>query len=70
MNANDIDVNALLLLWRGRWDITKHIKLKAARDPGHAEARVLLLDASGERNYDQYDRFLVMMRVTETGETR
>lgn len=50
-----------------RWDITKHIKLKAARDPAHMQARVLLLDASGERHYDQYDRYLVMMRVTESG---
>ncbi len=50
-----------------RWDITKHIKLKAARDPAHTQARVLLLDASGERHYDQYDRYLVMMRVTESG---
>ncbi|KAI9559687.1 hypothetical protein GHT06_013692 [Daphnia sinensis] len=39
-----------------RWDITKHIKLKAARDPAHTQARVLLLDSSGERHYDQYDR--------------
>ncbi|XP_046463328.1 uncharacterized protein LOC124209404 isoform X7 [Daphnia pulex] len=50
-----------------RWDITKHIKLKAARDPAHTQARVLLLDSSGERHYDQYDRYLVMMRVTESG---
>jgi hypothetical protein len=26
-----------------------------------------LLDSSGERHYDQYDRYLVMMRVTESG---
>lgn len=52
-----------------RWDITKHIKLKAARDPAHTQARVLLLDASGERHYDQYDRYLVMMRVTESGKS-
>ena len=40
--------------------------MKAARDPQHSHARVLLLDASGERHYDQYDRYLVMMRVTES----
>ncbi|XP_046462804.1 uncharacterized protein LOC124208980 [Daphnia pulex] len=43
------------------------LELKAARDPAHTQARVLLLDSSGERHYDQYDRYLVIMRVTESG---
>ena len=56
-----------MFLFVYRWDITKHIKLKAARDPAHMQARVVLLDSSGERHYEQYDRYLVMMRVTESG---
>ncbi|XP_065569805.1 uncharacterized protein LOC136033109 isoform X2 [Artemia franciscana] len=46
-----------------RWDITKHIRLKALRDQAHVTASLILLDSSGERNYDQYDKYLTTMRV-------
>ncbi|XP_034945126.1 zinc finger protein 845-like isoform X2 [Chelonus insularis] len=44
-----------------RWDITKHIKLKAARDPAHANARVLMTDETGRRNYSKYNKYLAQM---------
>ncbi|KAK0182885.1 hypothetical protein PV327_000972 [Microctonus hyperodae] len=44
-----------------RWDITKHIKLKAARDPAHLNARVLMTDETGRRNYSKYNKYLAQM---------
>ncbi|XP_043506785.1 zinc finger protein 91-like isoform X1 [Frieseomelitta varia] len=41
-----------------RWDITKHIKLKAAKDPVHMTARVLMTDETGRRNYSKYNKYL------------
>ncbi|XP_043271549.1 zinc finger protein 91-like isoform X2 [Venturia canescens] len=41
-----------------RWDITKHIKLKTARDPAHLTARVLMTDETGRRNYSKYNKYL------------
>ncbi|XP_041970284.1 zinc finger protein 729-like isoform X2 [Aricia agestis] len=43
-----------------RWDITKHIKLKSVRDPEHAEAKVLMTDETGRRNYSKYNRFMAI----------
>ncbi|XP_023954751.2 uncharacterized protein LOC112058272 [Bicyclus anynana] len=51
-----------------RWDITKHIKLKSARDPEHAEAKVLMTDETGRRNYSKYNKFLAMPVMNENGE--
>ncbi|XP_050362248.1 zinc finger protein 91-like [Nymphalis io] len=51
-----------------RWDITKHIKLKSARDPDHAEAKVLMTDETGRRNYSKYNKFLAMPVLNENGE--
>ncbi|XP_028179445.1 zinc finger protein Xfin-like isoform X1 [Ostrinia furnacalis] len=52
-----------------RWDITKHIKLKSARDPEHNEAKVLMTDETGRRNYSKYNKFLAMSVLNENGET-
>ncbi|CAF4870293.1 unnamed protein product [Pieris macdunnoughi] len=51
-----------------RWDITKHIKLKSARDPDHAEAQVLMTDETGRRNYSKYNKFLAMPVLNDKGE--
>ncbi|KAM3962769.1 uncharacterized protein ACR2FA_003152 [Aphomia sociella] len=51
-----------------RWDITKHIKLKSARDPEHNEAKVLMTDETGRRNYSKYNKFLAMSVLNENGE--
>lgn len=51
-----------------RWDITKHIKLKSARDPEHNEAKVLMTDETGRRNYSKYNKFLAMPILNENGE--
>ncbi|XP_022820453.1 zinc finger protein Xfin-like [Spodoptera litura] len=51
-----------------RWDITKHIKLKSARDPEHNEAKVLMTDETGRRNYSKYNKFLAMPVMNENGE--
>lgn len=48
-----------------RWDITKHIRLKTIRDPGHKTAKVLMNDETGRRNYTKYNRYITLMRVTE-----
>ncbi|XP_057338406.1 zinc finger protein 729-like isoform X1 [Microplitis mediator] len=44
-----------------RWDITKHIKLKSARDAAHATARVLMTDETGRRNYSKYNKYLAQI---------
>ncbi|XP_015437334.1 PREDICTED: zinc finger protein 91-like [Dufourea novaeangliae] len=44
-----------------RWDITKHIKLKAAKDPVHLTARVLMTDETGRRNYSKYNKYLAQV---------
>lgn len=46
-----------------RWDITKHIRLKSARDPNHAHATVNMTDETGRRNYSKYNKYLTMMKV-------
>ena len=51
-----------------RWDITKHIKLKSARDPEHNDAKVLMTDETGRRNYSKYNKFLAMPVLNENGE--
>lgn len=51
-----------------RWDITKHIKLKSARDAEHNDATVLMTDETGRRNYSKYNKFLAMLTCNENGE--
>lgn len=46
-----------------RWDITKHIRLKSARDPNHTQATVNMTDETGRRNYSKYNKYLTMMKV-------
>ncbi|KAL1123931.1 hypothetical protein AAG570_001701 [Ranatra chinensis] len=46
-----------------RWDITKHIRLKSARDAAHSRAKVLLTDETGRRNYSKYNKYLTVMHV-------
>lgn len=53
-----------------RWDITKHIKLKSARDPDHATAKVLMTDETGRRNYSKYNKFLAMPVLNEKGQNQ
>lgn len=48
-----------------RWDITKHIRLKTIRDPGHKTAKVLMNDETGRRNYTKYNKYITLMKVTE-----
>ncbi|XP_064541191.1 zinc finger protein 142-like isoform X1 [Drosophila montana] len=47
-----------------RWDITKHIRLKAMRDKSHIQAQVLMNDETGRRNYAKYNQYLTLMKVS------
>ncbi|XP_072393379.1 uncharacterized protein [Diabrotica undecimpunctata] len=47
-----------------RWDITKHIKLKSVRDQAHEQAKVLMTDETGRRNYTKYNKYLTEIPVT------
>lgn len=49
-----------------RWDITKHIRLKTVRDINHKNARVLMNDETGRRNYTKYNKYITLMGVNET----
>lgn len=59
-----------------RWDITKHIRLKSARRPGveetsnsinsHQNAKVLMTDETGRRNYSKYNGYLTLMEMDIT----
>lgn len=48
-----------------RWDITKHIRLKTIRDPGHKDAGVLMNDETGRRNYTKYNKYITLMKMTD-----
>ncbi|XP_071449130.1 uncharacterized protein [Hetaerina americana] len=57
-----------------RWDITKHIRLRASWDEAHRNPpdgsdgsgpRVLMTDETGRRNYSKYNRHLTLVRVHE-----
>lgn len=48
-----------------RWDITKHIRLKLLRDPAHGDAKVLMNDETGRRNYSKYNKYVTLMRVVD-----
>ncbi|XP_027198504.2 uncharacterized protein LOC113792774 isoform X1 [Dermatophagoides pteronyssinus] len=41
------------------WDVTKHIKMKAQRDPIHEKAHPVLIHDSGKRDYSKYNKFVV-----------
>ncbi|XP_029168617.1 zinc finger protein Xfin-like isoform X2 [Nylanderia fulva] len=53
-----------------RWDITKHIKLKAAKDAVHTTARVLMTDETGRRNYSKYNKYLAQVEQQPWDEDR
>ncbi|XP_018043749.1 PREDICTED: zinc finger protein 91-like isoform X4 [Atta colombica] len=53
-----------------RWDITKHIKLKAAKDAVHTRARVLMTDETGRRNYSKYNKYLAQVEQQSWDEDR
>lgn len=48
-----------------RWDITKHIRIKEARDPEHVNAKTLMTDETGRRNYSKYNQHLILLKVAE-----
>ncbi|XP_043225152.1 uncharacterized protein LOC122383099 [Amphibalanus amphitrite] len=48
-----------------RWDITKHIKLKSAKDRSHLRAKLFINDGGSTRDYDKYDIYLEYMQVEE-----
>ncbi|KAK3907245.1 Zinc finger protein 252 [Frankliniella fusca] len=52
-----------------RWDITKHIKrikdAKDAKDHSHDDAKILMTDDSGRRNYAKYYRHYLWLNVAE-----
>ncbi|KAG1704380.1 Zinc finger protein 91 [Nymphon striatum] len=41
------------------WDITKHIKIKSQKMEGHTEAKVLLIDEAGRKNYEKYNKYRI-----------
>lgn len=47
------------------WDVTKHIKMKAQRDPSHEKARPVLIHDSGKRDYSKYNKFVVWVGQAE-----
>ncbi|UXI19139.1 Synaptosomal-associated protein 29 [Sarcoptes scabiei] len=47
------------------WDVTKHIKMKAQRDPNHEKAMPVLIHDSGIRDYSKYDRFVILVGNNE-----
>lgn len=48
-----------------RWDITKHIRIKEARDPLHADAKTLMTDETGRRNYSKYNQHMLWLKIAE-----
>lgn len=48
-----------------RWDITKHIRIKQERDPIHSEAKILMTDDTGRRNYSKYYQHLLWLKCAE-----
>ncbi|XP_076040986.1 uncharacterized protein LOC143025351 isoform X2 [Oratosquilla oratoria] len=49
-----------------RWDITKHIKLKMTRDNSHQNARLVITDETGEKNYEKYDQYVTIIHLDES----
>lgn len=42
-----------------QWDITKHAKMKAPRDPRHNNASVVVVNDTGSKNYEKYEKYAV-----------
>lgn len=66
LNKKPFECSLCLYRSNWRWDITKHIRLKSARDPSHLEAQVNMTDETGRRNYSKYNKYLTMMKVQES----
>lgn len=65
LNKKPFECSLCMYRSNWRWDITKHIRLKSARDPSHLEAKVNMTDETGRRNYSKYNKYLTMMKVQE-----
>lgn len=39
--------------------------MKLLRDPSHGEAKVLMNDETGRRNYSKYNKYITLMRVVD-----
>lgn len=48
-----------------RWDISKHIRLKEVRDASHVNAKTLMTDETGRRNYSKYNLDLLWLKIAE-----
>ena len=53
-----------------RWDITKHIKIRNTRDGTHSEAKVVITNETGEKNYEKYDTYIRVIQLDESASTR
>ncbi|XP_055916218.1 uncharacterized protein LOC129949035 [Eupeodes corollae] len=53
-----------------RWDITKHIRLRAFRSTTHKNARIVMQGENDHRNYSKYDRYITLMETSEQDELR
>ena len=53
-----------------RWDITKHIKIRASRDNTHKSAEVLITDETGEKNYEKYEKYVTVITLDESMSSR
>lgn len=65
MNKKPFECSLCAYRSNWRWDITKHIRLKLLRDPQHGEAKVLMNDETGRRNYSKYNKYITVMRVVD-----
>ncbi|CAG0883960.1 unnamed protein product [Darwinula stevensoni] len=48
-----------------RWDVTKHIKIRAQRDRSHRAGCVVLTDESGIKNYNKYEKYATFIEARE-----
>ena len=53
-----------------RWDITKHIKIRVARDGTHKTADVVITDETGEKNYEKYENYVTVIQLDENLSSR
>lgn len=50
-----------------QWDVTKHAKVKASRDPAHKRATVVLVNEVGAKNYEKYEKYAVYETMSKNG---
>ncbi|XP_077495926.1 uncharacterized protein LOC144106854 [Amblyomma americanum] len=51
-----------------QWDVKKHIKSKSGNDPKHKKARLVVIDQTGFKNYEEYKIHLVDVEESSTGD--